>query len=662
MKRTPIATLAGVAVTVVLATSCAVSSGVLRTHVASATRHTKWQTWLKARNGPLWALNTGVKSALGAKGTLVIGSWPFFLVRDGASGRDIRHLRAEPPGTRPEAPTGFSAGTLIAVHGDGQRIAAAYGRHLVVFERGSDAPAVRVTLDGDPAGLRFFANGTQLAVMLFRHGGSWYFSELLDAKTGAVIATHGYAHSNWAYFGRGIVIAKAPFGSSGPTRTGYTVFDGRGNALSTWTFDGAKSVAFAPGGSLAAVVGNDGTLRLLERGGDDAQGLRTIWSDAGGKGKWKRVFAFADGGRLLFATRRDTDHGVRLLEVDVATGHSTVVVQSFWYDDVRIGPAGRWAKSGVYSVWNLDKGKPVPTSNGPVDWLFVQGNQVRFTSGYLPGPRALDATTGKLLPADRVKRKGDVTLMGDLDLQWIAGDERTSITEGYPNRVVLSEPPERGSVVLEKLRHAPAPRAVDVRNGCLTIYERKTVAGKREWDDGTCVPSPGPLDGYLVVSADGRWVLTSGLMPAVWDLDRRRVDTIFDLPNPRRGVELQALSADGRWAFAWQYLKHRERLLVAWRRGETKPVWTLPIGSIGVKAFALHPTRPEVAIALNDGRVLLVDRTGHSKVLLDLAPNLDLPTALQWHPDGRRLIVGTDRGAVLVSPDLDWPGPGSSRS
>jgi len=605
-------------------------------------------TWAAPGKGSHWSAQT---ARLGNRGEIVIAAGNHALLYDLATGRDLKSFvlgggtdGAAPGANRP----GRETERLTAIAPDGSLIAVAAGDHLTVFRRDSAEAITRTQLKAPLTQLAFTTDGARLLattvtrIRVAEIEGS-YDLLVVDARSGAVVSSQHFSLRETVHLPGETVVVES--GSSSQPGRRFETRDLKGDLVWKWSFADVERAAFSSNGLRAAVLGRDGSLRIVEHGEGVGPGEeRTLWSHQ--VERTPKALAFTgDGSRLLVYAESPNE----VIRLDAATGESQGTRPCPWLEAPCFSPDGRWAldRSSVRPC-ALEPEPEGIASHGSdlyeISALTERAGRLLVTLSDDEEPTvAFDPKTGSRLPLPAHKLS-PFTCCG-CPIAVTATRELIRMDASQPNRAARISASD--CVRLYGLEKERETRAVAVTSDCLMLYEA-SKDGAAGWGEGICLASPGTLDGPVVLSADSRWALAheSNDTLTLWDLEKRQLQQVLASPDGGETV-IVALSEDGRWAFARSIGEQRETL-IAWERGVPEPRWTHSLQDVAPEAVALRPDRRQLAAGTSDGKVLLVDGPEQPRQLIDLAASLDYPTALHWLADGNTLIFVTARGALLA--------------
>jgi WD40 repeat protein len=407
-----------------------------------------------------------------------------------------------------------------------------------------------------------------------------------------------------------------------------------------------RAMAFLPDGRRALSASDDGTLRLW-----DVLLGRTLRALTAHEGPVIAVAVAADGKHALSGGQDGT---LRYWDLDGVAAPVVLQAQGGPVWKVALSPDGRHALSrtagGVVELWDLVEGRVKRTlsvaSKRVLAVAFSPDGRYALTPRNVENRGENLNSRASLWEVDTGKEVQTVGAF-DSEIESVAfsPDGHRLLTGGYDRLVSLWDlDTGRRLLALKGHRHGLMGVAFSPQN-------RVIISGGQDqavklWDatEGKLVRSFETGDDILgmAVSSDGRFILTGGDdgTLSLWDLTVGQEARSFS--GHVSAVLSAAVAADGQLAFSGGQ-DHKVRV---WDAATGQEIRSLDYGS-SVHAIA----------ASRDGHLVAAGGTG-TKILLwdlhaggpprELVGNVGAIRGLDFSPDGRHLLSGSERGEVKV--------------
>ena len=616
-----------------------------------------WVFWREPGIGAHWPV---ARAQVANRGQVLIRVGRRALLRDLATGRDVATFTLPPVSSSGRSLPPLEEGPT-AVSADGSLVALSEGNTVAAFARENDAPISTTTLQSKPLKLAFTPDNLQLVVLVAVREGKYPDQKtiqnlvVIDARTGAHISSNRIAGLESVSLVGSVVVVET--GSPEP-RSANKQFEAhtlKGDLVSRWSFTDVKRVEFSSNGSRAVALGGDGSVRLGEQSGESVfeRPLTGPLDEGRAQG-----FGFVDSGRAVVLYRefayefaKPQTACAEVLRFDSTTfAPSNSVACRMCLGRPRFSPDGSWALgadrwSGC-ALAEISASAELDAPNTEAVESFAENTVTVTAVGTAGHAVVFRRDTGEVVSMpDGGKSESRSSCVGCLSAV-LADGNRTVPEWGQPNRAALL-----GRDALEVFPRATetAPRAVAVRGDCVLVFEASNTR-ESGWGEGVCLRSPGPLlESEVVISRDSQWAVVVGEngVPSVWDLEHRTLSRVLDSSGPSAEVTLDAVTENGEWVFGHESNARSSRLF-AWTPAKSAPRWAYEVIDATIEEVAVSREGPVVALALSDGQVLLFDQEGQATLVADLRPSLDFATALYWLDGGKRLIMGTSRGAIGI--------------
>ncbi len=536
----------------------------------------------------------------------------------------------------------------LACSPDGRLVATAHGDRTVRLRNIAERTVIRqVVGHGDVVtSLAFSPDGATLATASY--DGT---AKLWDVETGAEKRTLA-GHARWvtsvAFSPDGRTLASAAYDRTvrlWDASSGEEIRRLSGHAAPV------RSVAFSPDGRSLASGGSDRTIR--------------IWDVATGEERHKlsghtgavRVVAFHPEGALLASASEDTT--VRLWDLDSGKERSNLRAHPQMVWSLAFSPRGRTLVSGgmggLIYVWETQTGARLQMLRDHSDVVsalaFVPGEGSLISGGYdmaikqwIPAPAPL-AAIGQRSAGDGLA--ASFVAFTDRGARLLAIDKQSGACRVWKAAT--------GRLVREFQAHSGQIRSAALSPNARILAVAQTNRAIRLWDIGAAtlireLPSHGAVNS-LAFSPDGQRLLATGGdgVARLWDIE----DEKLVVETPAQGEELQggAFSPDGAQfaTCSGNWVRSREGQVKLWDAVTGEEIALLGGHPGRINTLQFHPDGKQLVAGTNQGGMLLVFDLERREKTAEL--RLDSPAAvlsLALSAEGERIAIGQASGQVSL--------------